>query len=76
MPSECLNGLATPNIPQFRGRIAGAGDEDVLIGPEGQTKLFGISRFVWGRTLSGYAPHNVPSVITKFHYTDPRFDIP
>lgn len=40
MPGKCLSGLATPDIPQFCGRITSTRYEDVLVGAEGQTKLF------------------------------------
>jgi hypothetical protein len=54
MASERLGGLATPDIPQFRGRITSARDEDILVGAEGQTILFEMSNFVKeGKALSG-----------------------
>ena len=35
VPSKCLSGLATPDVPQFCGCVTSTRDEDVLIGAEG-----------------------------------------
>ena len=40
MPSECLSGLAAPDVPQFGGCITSTGHENILVGTEGQAKVF------------------------------------
>lgn len=38
VPDECLSGLARPYIPEFGGRVACAGDEDIWVGSKRQAE--------------------------------------
>jgi hypothetical protein len=76
--SECLSGLAAPNIPQFGSCITSTRYEDVLVGAKGQTrfarKYEQLGRSPTTRTL--YAPHNISSVVAELYNTDTRLYVP